>query len=251
MGKSINNGEPEVNIFDSLAQLTEVAVDAFMQIANEAVKNKGQFSVALSGGKTPINFYQKVSQIKNCLTWDKTNIFLVDERYVPLEHKDSNYKLIKENLCEHFCIGTQLFHHIHAEEESPQKAAEVYEKEIKDFFILKKDELPRFDLIMLGLGEDGHTASIFSGDPSMHEKKRLAISVSNKMIDEKDRITLTLPVINNAKCVIFLANGTRKADAVKKVLEDKDPTLPATLVKPTDGELIFLIDQAAASLLSK
>ncbi len=251
MGESIGNGKPEVNIFDNLAQVTEVAVDAFMQMANETVKKKEKFIVALSGGKTPINFYQKVSQIKNCLTWDKTHIFLVDERYVPKEHKDSNYKLIKDNLCDHFCIGTQLFHYVHVEEDSPKKAAEVYEKEMKDFFMLKEGELPRFDLIMLGLGEDGHTGSIFPGDPGMYEKERLAISVSNKMVDEKDRITMTLPVINNAKCVIFLANGARKAEAIKRILEDKDPTLPATLVKPTDGELIFLIDQAAASLLSK
>ncbi len=250
MGESINKGEPEINIFDNLAQITEVAQDAFMQMANETVKKNGQFNVAVSGGKTPVDFYKKISQVKNCLVWHKTHIFLVDDRFVSFNNENSNYKLVKENLCDHVCVGPQLFHFIPVNEDSPQKAADVYEESMKEFFKLKDGGLPRFDLIMLGLGEDGHTASIFSGDPAMKEEKRLVVSVSNKMVDEHDRVTITLPVINNAKCVIMLANGTRKAEALKKVLEDKDPLLPATHVKPTDGELIYLIDREAASLLT-
>lgn len=251
MVESVNKTKPEVNVSDSLASMTKTAVELFLQIADESIKKKGRFCVALSGGKTPVDFYQKLSQTTNDLMWNQTHIFLVDERYVPLTHQNSNYKLIKENLCDHLRIGTQLFHSVPVEETSPQKAAENYEKAIKEFFMLKEGELPRFDLMILGLGEDGHVASLFPGNSGMFEKKRLAISVSNNTLEEKNRVTLTLPVINNAQHIIFLAHGIRKAESVKRVLEEKDPTLPATLVQPTDGEIVFLIDQAAASLLTK
>lgn len=251
MDKSINPGKLAIKVLDDLATMSEAAIKTFISIAHESIEKKGQCNVALSGGKTPVDFYQKISQIKNDLAWNKIPIFLVDERYVPKNHKESNYKLIKENLCDHLSIGTQLFHSVPVEETSPHTAAENYEKEIKEFFMLKEGELPRFDLMILGIGEDGHTASLFPGDAGLLEKKHLAISVLNKMADKKDRITLTLPVINNAECIMFLANGIQKAEAVKRVLEDKDPTFPATLVQPTNGKLIFLIDQAAASLLMK
>lgn len=237
----------DVHILDNLAQVTEVAIDAFEKISAAAFKDKGHFTIAFSGGKTPISFYQKLSQLKKCPAWGHTDCFSVDERFVPYHHEESNYGLLKRTLLDHMCGEASRFHPIPIENETVESAAEKYEKELKEYFNLKEGELPEFDLIMLGLGSDGHTASLFPNSPYIENTDRLVVSVTHS---DFDRVSLTLPVINNAKNIIYLISGESKQEAVKGVIEEQDLKYPATHVDPK-GDLFYLIDEAAAKLLSR
>jgi 6-phosphogluconolactonase len=241
---------PKVCVFRDSKTASDFAVNKWMEISHESVKNKGFFTVALSGGRTPIDFYTMLSASKNRLLWEKTHIFLVDERFVPPSHKESNYCLIQEYLLKAIDIQKGNIHPVQTEEATLEIAAERYEADIRQFFNTERDDkIPKFDLIMLGIGEDGHTASLFPGSSSLKEKQRLTIPVIAVKTPHK-RISLTLPVLNNAKHIIVLANGENKAHAVKEMIESKDSKLPAALIKPGNGSLLLVIDEAAASLLT-
>jgi len=224
-------------------------VKKWVEISRAAIEREGFFTVALSGGKTPIPLYQKLALLKKGLPWEKTHIFLVDERFVPLQHPDSNYHMLKDILLDQAPIPRQNIHPVPAEEATAQIAARKYEEDLRTFFKLAPDELPELDLILLGIGEDGHTASLFPGRLPFNDPGQLVAAV---MLDEMrhNRITLTLPVINQAKTIIFLVTGKNKAEVLEKVIYKKDSTLPASLVAPKMGNLIFLLDLEASSQLS-
>ena len=239
----------EVLVFGDSQGAAHFAVNKWMEICAGSVEGKGYFAVALSGGRTPIEFYKMLSGRGDQVPWDRTHIFLTDERFVPHSHKESNYRLIREYLLNHIDIPEANIHPVQTEETTVKQAAERYEDDIGNFFNIQGDRIPVFDLIMLGMGEDGHTASLFPGTPSLEEKRRLTIPVIAVKAPHK-RISLTLPVLNKAKHIIFLVSGEDKAPAVREMLESRDSELPAALVKPEHGSLLVVIDEAAASLLS-
>jgi 6-phosphogluconolactonase len=181
----------------------------------------------------------------NQIDWRRLQFFWVDERFVPPSHEDSNYRLLHDYLLSKICIPQENIHPVKTDLTSPQVAASNYEEEIKNIFRLAEGSLPKFDLILLGIGEDGHTASLFPDNEVLKETEHLVVSgIDSKHVYH--RISLTLPVINRAETVIFLVSGKNKADVVKKVLTEKDSSLPASLVNPEKGDLIFLIDKEAA-----
>jgi 6-phosphogluconolactonase len=180
-------------------------------------------------------------------------MFLVDERCVPFSDDDSNYGIIRSLLIEGLNIPEGNIHAIKADGLSPSKAAEAYEAELKDFFSLKGEEVPVFDFIGLGIGADGHTASLFPGSPEAEEplvpeKNRIAVAVRREDI-KHPRISLTLTVINNAANVVFIVTGKNKAAIVKRVAEERDQGFPASRVEPLNGTLTFVLDADAASML--
>ncbi len=246
----------KILIFRDAEQMAGYAAETWAVISGKAVNDKGRFTAALSGGKTPVSLYRKLSGTKN-LPWDKTHIFIVDERFVPFEDEESNYGMINRTLLRHIRLPRENIHPVSTGEDTPHDAASKYEEDMISFFETgngspepSNDRLPRFDLILLGLGSDGHTASLFPGAPSLKETAHLAVAVSPSAHAEKERITLTFPVINNADNIMILAAGDNKAAAVKEVIAGKNSLLPAAMVKPEKGELVFLLDKRAASLLS-
>ena len=242
-------GKGELSIFGNGKAAADFAVEKWVGACTDSIENKGYFTTALSGGKTPIDFYKLLSAGGKELPWAKIHLFLADERFVPATDKESNYRLVRECLLNHVNIPKNNVHRIDTEESTLEMAAEIYEEEIRNFFGIEGERIPEFDLIMLGIGEDGHTASLFPGAPSLKEEKRVAIPVIAEKFPHK-RISLTLPVLTNAKRIIVLANGENKAHAVKETIESKDSKLPAALIKPWNGSLLFVIDEAAASLLT-
>jgi len=243
----INEGN--IFVFDNNEGVADYAVTKWIEISSQAIAEKGSFTAALSGGKTPVGCYKRLATSKDILSWDRTHIFLADERFVPPSHNESNYNLIKEHLLSHVNISDENVHRIQTEGITLEQSARRYEEDIRRFFRNKGDAMPRFDLIMLGIGEDGHTASLFPGKSSQKERKHLAIPVTAEKSPDK-RITLTLPVINNARKIIFLVSGRDKAKGLKEIVEDKKSSLPASHVHLRQGMVYFIIDQPAASLLS-
>jgi 6-phosphogluconolactonase len=237
-------------VFHGREALITFIIEFWKKICVASIGERGQTSVALSGGRTPVDLYSRLAWEENSLPWEKIHIFLVDERFVPWTDRDSNYGMIRDTLLRFVSIPEGNVHPIGANLSGPDQAAEEYEKEIVRHFRLRQGELPRFDLVLLGLGEDGHTASLFPGSTALRDADHLAGTVR---LDKRlhDRITLTLPVINNARHILFQVEGANKAEALKKVVEKQDPALPASLIDPAEAELLFLADKEAACLLSK
>ncbi|HMA54709.1 MAG TPA: 6-phosphogluconolactonase, partial [Acidobacteriota bacterium] len=208
----------------------------------------GRFAAALSGGRTPVSFFERLASSGGDLPWDKTHIFQADERLVPADHPDSNLRVIEAGLLRRVPIPKENIHAVPVGTE-PQAAAADYEREMRLFFGLQEWDLPRFDLILLGLGEDGHTASLFPGSDALWEGRRLAVGVRRPAPDH-DRVSLSLLTINAAHVVVFLVTGEDKAAALKAVLEGPSEGLPAAMVRPKGGRSVFLADKAAGSLLT-
>ncbi len=244
-----------IHVFDDSREMNEFLVQRWSQIALECIGRKGSFVAALSGGVTPADFYSSLAFTRDTLPWDKTHIFLVDERCVPFSDSDSNYGMIRSHLIDDLKMPEGNIHAVKADGPSSAKAAEEYETELKDFFGLRGWEVPVFDFICLGIGADGHTASLFPGSPEAEEplvpeKKRLAVAVRRDDI-KHPRISLTLTVINNAANVVFIVTGKSKATIVKRVAEERDQGFPAARVEPLNGTLTFVLDSDAASMLNK
>jgi 6-phosphogluconolactonase len=248
---------PELRILDGPAAVASAAAREFrMQIVDAYARGK-VFSCALSGGITPQLMFQQLgnemgSQARPAGIWGLAHFFWVDERDVPPDNPANNYRAVRESLLDRIEIPAGNIHRITTEKGDAMKAAEEYEAELRAFFSLNEGEIPRFDLVFLGLGEDGHTASIFPSSEVVNESNRL---VSSPWVPKANafRITLTPPVINNAARIIFLVTGLGKAEAVQRVLEGRfaPEQYPAQIVRPTSGRLIWMLDRAAASKLSK
>jgi 6-phosphogluconolactonase len=230
----------EALVFEGVDEISGFAANEWKKIAQKTVNSRGRFAVALSGGSTPVSLYQRLAGCSE-LPWDKTHAFLVDERFVPVDHSDSTYRMVKATLLDHVSVPAGNVHPIPVEAVSAEAAAREYEGEMMRFFKPEPGQFPRFDLILLGIGEDGHTASLFPGASSLYENERPVMAVSSK--DAKhERVTITFPVINNAENVIFLAVGKNKAEVVRSILVDKSGSLPAERVQPTTGRLLYLLD---------
>ncbi|HMK75872.1 MAG TPA: 6-phosphogluconolactonase [Thermodesulfobacteriota bacterium] len=243
--KSGNN----VLMFDDENHMLKFMIEKWEDISQEGIQRKGYFTIGLSGGKTPIMFYQKLAEWESKSSWKRTHVFLVDERFVSFEDKDSNYRMLRETLFGKIPIPQENIHPIPTGKTSLETSAREYEEDLRRFFKVSKGQYPSFDLILLGIGEDGHTASLFPGSKALSECGHLTAAV---VLDEMrhDRISLTLPVINHAEHVIFFVRGANKAPVLKKIIAGDDPSLPAAMVRPRSGNLLFVIDREASSQLS-
>ena len=242
-----------VEILSDADELAYVAAQLILVRSREALGKSKVFNLALSGGSTPKRLYELLAaehkELRPRLPWDQTHFFWTDERPVGPDHKDSNYRMTNDALLRHLELPEGNVHRIQGESSSAEEAAKAYEAELRSHFKLAADELPRFDLILLGLGEDGHTASIFPGTEAPRETHRLTSSPWVEKLNSY-RITMTLPVLNNAATIVFLVSGEAKASMIHEVLEGEPSRFPAQAVQPTNGELIWLIDRGAASKLT-
>jgi 6-phosphogluconolactonase len=233
--------------------LFQAAADEVIHTATTAIAERGRFTIALSGGSTPKNLYSLIAANASAnLPWDRMFFFWGDERHVPPDDPDSNYRMAQETLLSKVPVPPANVFRIPAENPDADAAAEAYDQTLRKFFALAPEEFPRFDLILLGMGPDGHTASLFPETAALQEKSRLAVANRVEKLDTT-RITLTLPVLNSARCVAFLVSGIDKAPALHEVLEGSAPAekYPSKLVQPSEGKLIWFVDRAAASQLSK
>jgi len=237
---------PDLRILPDRAALFQAAADEFVRQANAAIASKGRFTVALAGGSTPKGLYSLLAA-KAALPWDKMYFFFGDERHVPPDHPDSNFRMASESLLSKAPIPEKNVHRIHAELDAEAAAAE-YEQQLVNFFHLSNLEMPRFDLIFLGIGPDGHTASLFPGSNALTESSRRVMA--NWVEKFKTfRITFTFPVLNHAAEVVFLVSGADKAQILSEVLRPGIQNYPAQGVQPENGRLLWLVDQDAGSLL--
>jgi len=240
---------PDVRVYPDLAAMSSAAAELILSLARQAVASRGRFAAALSGGSTPRQLYLLLaaSPYREALPWQHMHVFWADERCVPPDHNNSNYRLANETFLAKAPIPAGNVHRIRGEAE-PGDAARQYEGELAAFF--GPGAVPAFDLVLLGIGEDGHTASLFPGSSLLRERTRLAMPVPRAQ-PAPERVTLTLPVLNAAAQVIFLAAGASKASILHEVLEDGNPKdCPAGLVKPLRGSLTWMLDRGAAEALT-
>ena len=239
----------KIEVYDSPELLGKAAAEFIIKLADESVSARGKFSISLSGGSTPEQLFVLLSSAdyKSRMPWTRTFVFWGDERYVPLDDKQNNAHVAKTLLLNKVGIPASNVFVIPVNLEPATETAKAYEQTLKSFF---GDGLPQFDLIMLGIGENAHTASLFPNTPVIHENKAW---VSALYIEEVKmyRVTLTAPVINNARNVLFLAAGDSKAEVLKTVLTSpyQPEKYPAQLISPVNGNLFWFIDKKAAALL--
>ncbi len=243
----------EVRIAEDAAALFRAAADEFVRQARAATETSGTFTVALAGGSTPQGLYELLGRDRACrdaVPWDRTHIFWGDDRHVPPDHKDSNYRMARVALLSRVPLPDANIHRIETERLDAATAADEYERVLRAFFRLPPGGWPRFDLVLLGMGADGHTASLFPGSDALRESRRLVTAPYVKSFGVH-RITLTPPVLNNAACVVFLVSGAGKAATLRSVLDGsaEPDAMPARLIRPTGGRLLWLVDRAAAGSL--
>ncbi|MGC2198286.1 MAG: 6-phosphogluconolactonase [Terriglobales bacterium] len=241
----------DLRIFPDRPALFQAAADEFVRQARAAIQSSGRFTVALAGGSTPKGLYSLLAT-HTAIPWDKVRFFFGDERHVPPDDPESNYRMARETLLSKVPIPSGDVYRVPAENPDAGQAAQSYEHTLRQFFQTPPTTFPRFDLILLGMGPDGHTASLFPGGKALQERSRWVVADWVEKF-KTDRITLTLPVLNNAAVVMFLVSGEDKAETLKEVLEGTQPAdlFPSKLVRPTDGKLIWLADQAAAAGFSR
>lgn len=245
-------GERKIIVLDDPASVHVRAAEEIVHLAGEAICMHAEFTFCLAGGSTPLATYDLLAtRFHLSVDWREVRLFWGDERCVPPDHEASNYGMANRVMLSHLGLNPAQIHRIHGEE-PPEKAAQDYEADLRESFSLADGELPRFDLVLLGIGENAHTASLFPGTGAVHEDRRMAVAVETET-SERYRVSLTPPVFNNAAHIIFMACGSSKAQAVKSVLEGpRDPDrFPAQVIDPNDGEVLWLLDKAAASMLSE
>jgi 6-phosphogluconolactonase len=246
------SAQRDIRICEDAAALAQQTTEEFVRLAQESVAARGRFTVALAGGSTPKAAYALLvsAAYRDRVSWPQIHCFWGDERHVPPDHGDSNYRMAYEAMLSKVAIPAANIHRIPAEKDA-QQAADEYEATLRTAFALAADTLPRFDLILLGMGPDGHTASLFPGTAAVHESKRLVAAPWVEKFSTY-RITLTPPVLCHAAHVVFAAGGADKTETLQRVLHGPyQPDLyPSQVVKPTHGTLLWLVDKAAARLLS-
>jgi 6-phosphogluconolactonase len=245
------NKRPEIRSYPSLPELSRAAAEYVCETAGEAIRKRGVFTFVLSGGSTPRLLYEELARqpISKRIDWQKTHIFWGDERYLPPDHPDSNYALAFQRLVSKVDVPPAQVHRIITESPSAKDSAEDYEKTLRHFFRSpsgSEDDkyLPSFDVILLGLGEDGHTASLFPGDAALEEKYRWVVAVDGANASPPvPRITLTFPILNKADCVIFLVSGSRKKEVFEEIMNNPGTApYPAARIRPS-GRLLWFIDK--------
>jgi 6-phosphogluconolactonase len=242
----------QVVIYPDTNTLSHEAAQYIVRLANEAIVSHGRFSIALSGGSTPRVLYGLLGDepYRNQINWSQVEIFWSDERCVPPDSSDSNYQLAQEVLFSKLSISASQIHRMPADKPDRDAASLEYTQEMQRAF--GTDGIPSFDLLQLGMGPEGHTASLFPHQPSLHEQQRLVMPV-NVPKPPPPRLTFTPPLLNAAKHVLFLVTGADKADAVQAVLEGgyQPEEYPAQIVRPPHGDVTWMLDTAAAEKLHR
>ncbi|MEP6923229.1 MAG: 6-phosphogluconolactonase [Pyrinomonadaceae bacterium] len=235
----------KIEIVTDADNLSRRAAEIFVDLASRAINEHGIFSVALSGGSTPKKLYALLAAepFRSNIEWTNAHFFFGDERNVPPGSDESNFRMANEALFSKISeLPPENIHRV-AGEKAAVDAAGDYEQELKDFF---RNELPRFDLVLLGLGADGHTASLFPDSPALEENVRWFVENWVEKFNSY-RLTLTFPVLNNALTILFLVAGADKSEVLAQVLHGSEKNYPSQMINPTGGELRWLIDQAAAA----
>jgi 6-phosphogluconolactonase len=245
---------PTLLVEPSLEALAARAAEEIMQRAAQAIATRGLFTWVLSGGTTPRDTYRllaRTPRYRDAIAWERVHFFWSDERHVGPEHPDSNYRLARETMLSGLAVPSANIHRMLGESPDAQAAASAYEDELKRFFGLDGDALPRFDLALLGMGADGHTASLFPGAKALSETRRRVVAPWVEKL-KASRVTLTAPTLNASRCVLFLVAGGEKAEALMRTLEGPraPEQLPCQLIRPREGELLWLVDGAASSQLT-
>ena len=241
--------QPDVHIFDDSEEVARAAARRFAELAREAIAERGRFSVALAGGSTPKRVYELLAgdEFSDQIAWQHVHIFFGDERCVPPDHHDSNYRMAREAMLAHVLLPLENVHRMVGEGDAVANAR-LYEDELRQYF--GDAAWPQFDLIMLGMGDDGHTASLFPGSRALHETQAW---VAANWVEKFNtfRITLTAPAINHARHVMFIVTGAGKADRLPEVLKGpREPErLPSQLIRPVAGQLEWFTDKAATAKL--
>ncbi len=245
--------KPEIVVVSNPEELSLRAAQEFIQRSEESIREKGCFTTALSGGSTPRELYHLLAdnRCNNRITWERVNLFWSDERCVPPDHIKSNYRMVRELLIDKVPIPKDNIYRMPAEQDDHTRAAMEYTQALKTFFHLKAGEYPRFDLILLGMGDDGHTASLFPHSPALDDTGGLVSANYVEKLGEY-RLTLTVPLINHAARIIFLISGESKATVLRDVVEGsyQPHRLPSQFIRPENGRLLFLVDCMAASKLT-
>ena len=243
-----------IKIVNDLAEICRTAADEIVHLANRTPSASKPFTIALSGGSTPRRLHVLMAgdpAVRNRLPWGQLHFFWGDERHVPPDHPQSNYRMAHETLLSLASVPAENIHRVPTEEPNAVQAAEKYERELKAFFGLEPGQLPRFDCVLLGMGSDGHTASLFPGTEALHATRRL---VAANWVEKFKayRITLTVPVLNHADLIVFLVSGAEKAEALKEVLQGdyRPERFPAQLIRPDPGKLLWIVYAEAASCLT-
>jgi 6-phosphogluconolactonase len=240
--------KPNVLVFDTPEQVAQAAAARFVDYSIAGIREHGSFAVALAGGSTPRRVYELLAEkeCKDRVNWSLVHLFFGDERMVPPDSPESNYRMVNDSLVSRVEIPPENVHRIIGET-TPSESAERYEAELKSLF--RTVDWPGFDLVLLGMGADGHTASLFPGSHALNEEEKWVVATT-QLQTRQDRITLSLPVINHAKRVTFIVTGNEKAATLARVLrsEPANEELPAQRVRPVNGILEWLVDQAAAAL---
>ena len=244
----------EIQILSDAPAIAKRAAELFLESAKSAVSARGVFNVALSGGSTPkaLNILLATEPFRSQVPWDKLRIFFGDERHAGPADPDSNFRMTSETLLSKVPVRPEQVHRIMGEYPDAEKAALEYQTVLSERFQLSASQAPRFDLMFLGMGDEGHTLSLFPGTKALHDNGRIVMSNwIGKLYTE--RITCTAPVPNNSALVVFMIAGAPKALALTAVLEGphEPEQLPSQLINPTDGKLLWLLDTASASMLSK
>lgn len=236
-----------VEVLPDKAALVERALDLIVIKLEAAIAQRGQFTIALSGGSTPKPLYEKLAQ--QDLPWEKIHVFWGDERYVPPTHPDSNEGMTRQAWLDQVAIPSENIHSMPTAAANPASDAAKHEAELQAFFQVAPGEFPEFDVMLQGMGDDGHTASLFPHTEALNIVDRL-VTVGNK--DGQPRLTFTAPLINHARTVIFLVSGENKQPALRQVfaVEGDASLYPSRLIQPA-GELWWLLDHAAGKELSQ
>lgn len=245
----------KIKIVADAEAMCRSAAEILVQHIGKTLQTKDVYSIAQSGGSTPRRLYALLADDPefDCqIPWERIHFFWGDERHVPPDHPDSNYRMAFEAMLSRVPIPSANIHRIRAEYPNADKAADEYARDIHRFFGTTGGEMPRFNCVLLGMGSDGHTASLFPDSPALNEHKRLVMANWVEKF-QSFRITLTAPVFNNADLILFLVSGSEKADALKTVLEDDaaPDRYPAQLIQPSRGALIWFLDRSAAGALTR
>jgi 6-phosphogluconolactonase len=241
--------QDEIVIEADAIRLAKKGAAIFYQCAKDSIERKGRFSVAVSGGSTPRAMHRLLGQEPYLfeINWQRTDIFWVDERLVPLDDPASNFGAAKTDWLDKIPIPANQVHPMPGQRQ-PEIGAAEYQTELEKYFHDRQRKFPIFDLIFLGIGTDGHTASLFPGDTAAQTTDKWVLVVKGGNPDVF-RLTLTLPVLNHARSICFMISGDSKAPIMKTVLLNPEVRLPAQLVRPLNGKLLWFLDEAAASLL--
>ena len=246
--------QPAVEIFKDADELAQQAAQLILTQSQLAVARNNFFTIALSGGSTPKRLYELLAdptqQFRSQLPWDRIHFFWTDERHVPPDHPDSNYRMVFEAMLARAPVPSTNIHRMLGEKANASEAANDYESQLRNFFHPHAGELPRLDFVLLGLGPDGHTASLFPDSEVLQETQRWVAAPWIAKLNSY-RLTMTLPVLNTASTVVFLVSGSEKAEVLREVLEGEPDRFPAQRINPTNGVLSWLVDADAASKLQE